>query len=219
MLSGCVRGFVQRHALTGRSVSVNGSLSLCAGLPCTLPSSPDIWLESLRRPRSAGEALMRTEPLGGGSFLAVEISPHAGSVISRSVSQLQRPLRPDPAVPHRAGRGRHHLLRDPAVLQGKDRNQGRERLGRVPPGTDRHFSPRSASRSLVFSHFLTLRRPPRSSCLLPVNWSNASTPSGPHPSPHRPSPLSAALSSPHLSASLTSLPSSHPFSPSSSLSP
>lgn len=122
---------------------------------CRITMYPtDIWLESLQHPRSAGEALMKNESPGSRSFWAVEIFPHAGSVISRSVSQLQRPLRPDPAVPHRAGRGRHHLLRDPAVLQGKDRHQGRERLGRVPPGTDEQFCTGSPSRSgfQSFSH-------------------------------------------------------------------
>lgn len=57
------------------------------------------------------------------------------SVVSRSVSKLQRPLWPDPAVPHCSDRGRHFLLRDPAVLQGEAGNEGRERLGWVPSGT------------------------------------------------------------------------------------
>lgn len=69
--------------------------------------------------------------------------------------------------------------------------------------------------ALVLNHFLTLHRLPAHLCLLPVNWSNASTPVQLHPSP-TPSPLSRH--SPHLSACLPSLPSSRPFSPSSSLS-
>lgn len=163
---------------------------------CEWLSSPDIWLESLQHPCSAGEPLMKNESLGSWSFL--EIFPHAGSVISRSISQLQRPLWPDPAVPHRAGRGRHHLLRDPAVLQGKDRNQGRERLGRVPPGTGEQFSAGSPSRS-GFQSFSHAASSSWSFCLLPVNWSNASTPSTliPHYT------VSSPLGLPHLPAVLT----------------
>ena len=62
-----------------------------------------------------------------------------GSAIPRSVSKLQRPLWPDPAVPHCTDRGRHYVLRDLALLQGQAGDKGWEWLGRVPSGTNGRF--------------------------------------------------------------------------------
>lgn len=47
-----------------------------------------------------------------------------GSPVTRSIPKLQGPLWPDSAVPHCTGRGRHLLLRDPAVLPGDAGDQG-----------------------------------------------------------------------------------------------
>ncbi len=62
-----------------------------------------------------------------------------GCLVPWRLSKLQRPLWPDPAVPHCTDRGRHFMLRDLAVLQGKAGYKGREWLGRVPSGTGGQF--------------------------------------------------------------------------------